>query len=487
MAPITMLLRGCMKKDTPLATIQGAMHGIDALTFRDLPSSDAEINILTVTDVAISGEKTETETEPSFVDTDDLVMILFFCHIIAKTVLAFDAPPARVKTITFVLSARKKLKDATTVSDVALRIKAELMARGCSVKMDLAEHAVIHVGYMRIFVYQEVKQTMSCPDEALTGAQLLDSASNEELRALNAPLLRHVSSLNGLITLQCGPMCVPLASLLIAQSIAIGAVSAGDGVNGGDTEGFVNQCSFRGGVLVAQAALGAEHIVNIMPSITRRLRPTTFLMSLMGEDGQRFLHANTFKTMAIPFLASAPSVKPLTLEMRLAYSNSQTTIGPDLFDGVCTTVVAALNSGKCTLTIGDVMHALGCEPDANSIQYAAVYATVFVTNVYNATNETAIPLRLPGAAATTTPIVDLVAAFGHTGALSEGAREMCAKSVPDLRVVSFSELLLTTFMGMAGRLCTTMRIARKCSISLSVVADVRPSAGQIMPQPIRVA
>ena len=97
------------------------------------------------------------------------------------------------------------------------------------------------------------------------------------------------------------------------------------------------------------------------------------------------------------------------------------------------------------------------------------------------------PRHDAAAALTTTPIVDLVAAFGHTGALSEGAREMCAKSVPDLRVVSFSELLLTTFMGMAGRLCTTMRIARKCSISLSVVADVRPSAGQIMPQPIRVA
>jgi hypothetical protein len=214
-----------------------------------------------------------------------------------------------------------------------------------------------------------------------------------------------------------------------------------------------------------------------------------FLRECAGEKAYA-LDEITFRMLAGPFVASLPkSCSPeeidefknrLILMLRLLESNAQTSHTPDTFVKVVAQCLVQEN-----LTIGDVLHLLGSTFDTGAVQYAALLAHSFVSNVIGVDQTLDEPFDVPSAISgitglrnvpysEKTPLSDIVLASGIPGKLNltQFARDMVGKSMPEHQDVNtFDDLFKAVLVGMAGRLCTTLGIAR----DIGVLASVPPA------------
>ena len=475
-APFALFVAG--KHASP--TVAEAQRAVAALQHDAALADPAVQSLLFVTDLCVRNTGT-------FVDTDDYLLMLVLCHLVAKRALLC------VRSLTIVLSARKKHGDCTTPADVLALFYDELFARGMSLVAD-ADACTLTVRYnanvgLTIRVFEQLEQTVPSPllcDDAgkprkARAADLVGpafEAANSSIRELNAPLRAHVMALEGLASFQCGPLDVPLAALLLERSMHVGSVSAGSGVNGGDGKPHDVDSSHRGG-LVLDAAAADGRVSDLRPQLTRRLRVTDFLVQLAGDKMAKALATTVYRSFAIPFIqrptADAPDTKrALTLMLRLCDSNAQTSLDPDTF----VEVVALCHAQTGRVCIGDALRALGCTlVDPGAVGYAAWFALTCVSNIIGLDREPGEPVSLGTAGlrdvsyTATTRLTDILRASGiHASfVLSECARAMVAESMPEHKgLTTFGDLFVAIMVGMAGRLCFTLAIAGKCGVQASV-------------------
>lgn len=476
-APFALFMAG---KHASSPTVDEAQRAIAALQHDAALADPAAHSLLFVTDLCVRNTGT-------FVDTDDYLLMLVLCHLVAKRALL------NVRSLTIVLSARKKHGDCTTPTDVLLLFHDELVARGISVVAD-ADACTLTVRYhaafsLAIHVFEQLEQTVPSPllcDDAgrprkARAADLVGpafEAANDNIRELNAPLRAHVMALEGMVSFQCGPLDVPLASLLLERSMHIGSVSAGSGVNGGDGKPHDVDSSHRGGLVFDAAADG--RVADLRPQLTRRLRVTDFLVQLAGDKMAKALATTVYRSFAMPFIqrptADAHDTKrALTLMLRLCDSNAQTSLDPDTL----VEVVALCHAQTDRVSIGDALRALGCTlVDPGAVGYAAWFALTCVSNIIGLDREPGEPVSLGAGLrdvsyTATTRLADILSASGiHAPlALSECARAMVAESMPEHKgLATFGDLFVAIMVGMAGRLCLTLAIACKCGVQASVPA-----------------
>ena len=459
-------------------TLDEAQRAIDALQHDAVLADPAVRSLCVVTDLCVRNKTHK------FVDNDDYLLMLVLAYLIAKRALL------NVRSLTIVLSARKKDGDVTTPTDVLSLFHDELVARGISVVADV-DACTLTVRYnadfrLTVHVFEQVEQTVPSPllcDDAgkprkarmedLVGPAF--EAANDNIRALNAPLRAHVTALEGLVSFQCGPLDVPLAALLLERSMHVGSVSAGSGVNGGDGKKHDVDSSHRGGLVFDADG----RVADLKPQLTRRLHVTDFLVQLAGDKMAKALATTVFRSFAIPYIQrptadAHDTTRALGLMLRLCDSNAQTSLGPDTL----VEVVALCRTQTGRVTIGDAMRALGCTVvDPGAALYAAWFALTCVANIigldrdkpFDSSSCVAGLREVPYAA--TTRLTDIVRASGipATLALSECARAMVAASMPEHKDLStFGDLFVAIMVGMAGRLCLTLDIARKCGVLASV-------------------
>jgi hypothetical protein len=453
-------------------TVDAAQRAIAALQHDAALTDPAVRNLLVVTDLCVRNTGT-------FVDTDDYLLMLVLAYLIAKRALL------NVRSLTIVLSARKKHGDCTTPTDVLALFHDELVARGMAVVADGRTLAVRYNANvsLTIHVFEQLEQTVPSPllcDDAgnprkaraqdLVGPAF--EAANNNIRELNAPLRAYVLGLEGLVSFQCGPLDVPLAELLLERSMHVGSVSAGSGVNGGDGKPHDVDSSHRGGLVFDADG----RVADLKTPLTRRLRVTDFLVQLAGDKMAKALATTVYRSLAIPFIqrptADAHDTKrALGLMLRLCDSNAQTSLGPDTF----VEVVALCHAQTGRVTIGDAMRALGCTlVDPGAALYAAWFAFTCVANIIGLDHAFDSSSGVAGlrevSYSATTRLTDIVRASGIPAqALSECARAMVAESMAEHKSLStFDDLFVAIMVGMAGRLCLTLAIAGKCGVLASV-------------------
>lgn len=468
--PLALYLAG----NHPEPTVEAAQRALEALQHDAALTDPAVRSLCVVTDLCVRNTGT-------FVDTDDYLLMLALCHLIAKRALL------NVRSLTIVRSARRKHGDVTTPTDTLALFHDELVARGLSVVAD-ADACTLTVRYNAVFsltvhVLEQLEQTVPSPPvyddagkprkpraEDLVGPAF--EAANANIRERNARLHAHVMGLEGLVSFQCGPLDVPLAALLLERSMHVGSVSAASGVNGGDGKPDDVASSHRGGLVFD------GRVADLKPQLTRRLRVTPFLVQLAGAKVAKALATTAFRSFAIPYIqrptADAHDTKrALTLMLRLLDSNAQTSLDPDTF----VEVVALCRTQTGRVTIGDVMRALGCGlVDPAAVRYAALFALTCVSNIIGLDRQPGEPVSLgiAGLCAAsydaTTRLTDIVLASGIPAPLplSECARAMAAESMPEHTLESFGDLFVAILVGMAGRLCLTLTLAAKCGVLASV-------------------
>ena len=474
--PLALYLAGL----TGPVTVDQAQRAIAALQHEAALGDPDALSMLVVTDLCVRNTGT-------FVDTDDYLLMLALCHLLAKRALR------NVRSLTIVLSARKKHGDCTTTQDVVALFHDELAARGISVVADAAAGTVA-VRYdgdepaVTVHVFQQLEQTVPSPltvgdDGKGRKARAVDltgpafQAANDNICELNAALHAHVRALEGLVAFQCGPLDVPLAALLLERSAHIGSVSAGSGVNGGDGKTHDVDSSHRGGLLFDEAARAGGRVFDLKPQLTRRLRVTDFLVHLAGEKMARALATTVYRSFAVPYIERPTddahnTRRTLTLMLRLCDSNAQTTLDPDTF-----VEVVALCTAGGRVSIGDALRALGCTVvDPGAVLYAAWFALTCVTNILRLEPDEPSPAttgvsrlrEVPYAAPTLLADILRAADIPAARTLTEGARAMVADSMPEHKLLTFGELFVAILVGMAGRLCLTLAVAAKCGVHARV-------------------
>jgi len=489
-ATLALFLAGLRPETTSFKVAQEAINNLENAGLLD---PDVR-SMLVVTDLSLR------TTKASFVDTDDYLLMVVLAYLIAKQALL------NISTLTIVLVAAKKDGDMTTKTDVVNLFFEKITAHGEWLNSVLdTDKSTVTVWYsgeksLKIHVFEQVEQTILSPilydgagkprkarAEDLVGLDFKDA--NDNIRSLNKPLLTHVETLPGLVTFQCGAMDVPLAKLLLKQSNHIVSVSAGSGVNGGDQKPPTVASSFCGGLLLDEDAKRRDLVHDLKPELTRKLRVTVFLRECAGEKADA-LDEITYRMLAGPYIASPPkSCKPedlnefgnrLVLMLRLLESNAQTSHTPGTFVKVVAQCLAQED-----LTIGDVLHLLGSTFDTGAVLYAALLAHSFVSNVIGVNQTLDAPFDVPSAISgitrlrnvsytKTTRLSDIALASGIPVKLNltQFAREMVGKSMPEHQGVnSFDDLFKAVLVGMAGRLCTTLDIAR----DIGVLASVPPA------------
>jgi hypothetical protein len=394
-------------------------------------------NVTVVTDIGLKPEDGTT------VDTDDRQMALALLYGIPDAPsrcwtcerAPSCAPHEFARTITFVLSARKKAKDGTAPSDVVAWICAQRadarVADGC-----------VLIGDTRVCVFQ-LAASYEAPETKLSPDELLDAGAIAALRERNKLLYEHLDAIDAMRVLVCGPLDVALAKYIVDRGLSGYSISCGSGVNGGDSTPLKQQYSNCGG-LVLKSARG---VVDFEASLTRKLQIPLRLLEIESTEGLVAVAQNSYKTGASPMLpppldASEDALRVAALVLRISESNRESTVGQGW------TAPETVGGTEC-------------------VRYAANFALALVANQMLANGtpleglEGIVAESLETAlAASRSPVraSALVPRALHQK-LPPRLAQIAAANLPEPRVETLGDLFLAVLVGMEARLAVVTRIA----------------------------
>lgn len=279
-----------------------AQAWLDDASCTDVGSVDA--SLLVVTDVSLRGTGGVS-------DTDDRLMLLVLCVALAK-------PALRLRSVTVVLSARKKADDATTPEDVAGWMRARLAELGV-VAAEVSGTELL-VGATQVVVFQQHSQRTASAGTKLAVDALDDGAMLAELAEANSALLAQLAQQGDVYLVGCGPMDVLLAKT--AASFKGGcSVGYGGGINAGDDMPLAAQHSNRGATVLFER----YNIVDIGPEITRGTTPPAWILAHDDANGLRAVSDNSFKVAGAPLMSKPgmgpDAVRAFELAFRIFVSN----------------------------------------------------------------------------------------------------------------------------------------------------------------------
>jgi hypothetical protein len=284
----------------PTSTAE-AQAWLDDASCTDIGSVDA--SVLVVTDVSL-------RSTGGVSDTDDRLMLLVLCVALAKS-----AP--QLRSVTVVLSARKKASDATTPEDVAGWMRARLVELG--VVATGVSPTELLVGATQVVVFQQHSQRTASAATKLDVDALDDGAMLAELAEANGALLAHLAQQARVYLVGCGPMDVLLAKT--AASFQGCSVGYGGGINAGDDMPLAAQHSNRGATLL----FARYSIVDIGPEITRGTTPPAWILAHDDAGGLRAVSDNSFKVAGTPLMSKPgmgpDAVRAFELAFRIFVSN----------------------------------------------------------------------------------------------------------------------------------------------------------------------